>query len=262
MTRVWVVRSRYGRYTDDFVRGGYVAAGWLPRHDLTECDSKEAIVLLYRRANPHQTPRQVGAHAGQIAAFALGIGTGDYVITPRSDTEWLAHGRVRGGSMYYAPRADDGCPFPHRWRVEWAADPLRRWDLSIPFQNTLKAHMSVFRVSHAEEFLLSIAANPPEPRPPDFYRPVLGRILELDTGELQDLVGALLEVLGFEETGEDPSACGGGAGVACVIGELGVANLASVRLLVQIRRDGDGGEVEESVTGTFAEPSPPAARVR
>ena len=29
MTSVWAVRSDYGKYSEHFVNGGYVAAGWL-----------------------------------------------------------------------------------------------------------------------------------------------------------------------------------------------------------------------------------------
>ena len=153
MTSVWVVRSEYGTYSSHFVKGGYVAAGWLREHDLTASTSREAVVDLYKVEHPDQKSSTAGANAGQLATFVFDISPGDYVITPRSNTEWLDYGLVLDEPLYCAPDTDDGCPFPHRWKIEWADDPLRRWDLSIPLQKTVGAQKTVFRVSHVGEFL-------------------------------------------------------------------------------------------------------------
>ena len=245
MTKVWVVRSDFGKYTDPFLKGGYVAAGWIPGHDLTGFDSKEAIVHLYKQTHTEEKPRRAGANAGQIATFALDIKSGDYIITPRSSTEWLDYGRVQEESLYYCPDTNDGCPFPHRWKVEWVEAPLRRWDLSIPFQNTLKAQKTVFRVSHAEEFLVRIGvAEPSLPPQIDSYKLIRDRILELDASEFEDLAKALLEALGFEETAvTKPSEDHG----VDVIGELNIANLAKVKLFVQAKRYKSGKVKEKAV---------------
>ena len=114
MTSVWVVRSDYGKYSEYFVKGGYAAAGWLGEKDLTSFSSRDVVTGLYKTANPTESPKRAGANGGQLAAFALDIKPTDYVITPRSETEWLDYGRVLDGSLYYAPDAGDGCPFPHR----------------------------------------------------------------------------------------------------------------------------------------------------
>ena len=227
MTKLWVVRSEFGKYTDHFVSGGYVAAGWMSGKDLTGFGNKEAIVQLYKQTHPDEKPNRAGANAGQIATFALDIKPGDYVITPNSNTEWLNYGQVQAGSLYYDPDTDDDCPFPHRWKVKWAKTPLRRWDLSIPFQSTLKAQRTVFRVSHAKEFLVEIGVEPPPPPPKDSYRLIRDRILNLDPSEFEDLARALLEALGFEETEVTQQSGDGGVDV---IGELNVANLAKVKL--------------------------------
>ena len=174
--------------------------------------------------------------AGQLATFVLDISPGDYVITPGSDTEWLDYGLVLNEPFYYAPEADDGCPFPHRRKIEWADEPLRRWDLSIPFQKTVGAQKTVFRVSHVGEFLARIGhSSLPGPVAKDPYEVILGRILELDPSEFEELTRALLEALGFEETEVTGQPGDGGVDV---IGELNVANLARVKLFVQAKRYG------------------------
>jgi restriction system protein len=246
MTRVWVVRSEFGKYSDHFVNGGYVAAGWLPTHNLTVFDNREEILQLYKKEHPEEKPRRANANAGMIATFSSDIKPGDYVITPRSYTEWLDYGPVQAESLYYSPNTGDGCPFPHRRKVQWAKAPLRRWDLSIPFQNTLKASKTVFHVSHAEEFLVRIGQvtkRPPRPTN-DHYRLIRDRILELDSSEFEDLVKALLEAIGFEETEVTPSSGDGGVDV---IGELNIANLAKVKLFVQAKRYKSGKVKEKAV---------------
>ena len=112
-----------------------------------------------------------------------------------------------------------------------ASDPLRRWDLSIPFQKTLGAQKTVFRVSHVGEFLEKIGILKLQ----DPHKVILRRILKLDSSEFEELTRALLEALGFEETEVTSDPGGGGVNV---IGELNVANLARVKLFVQAQRYG------------------------
>ena len=236
MTSVWVVRSEYGNYLEHLLKGGYVAAGWLREHDLTGFGSKEAVIDLYKATNSSEGPHKAGANAGQIATFVLDIKPGDYVITPQSTTELLDHGVVLKEALYYNPDADDGCPFPHRWKVEWGGEPLRRWDLSIPFQKTLGAQRTVFRVSHVGEFLERIGVSgPPDPAAKDPYEVILGRILKFDPSDFEELTKALLEALGFEETAVTGKPGDGGVDV---IGEFNVANLVRVKLFVQAKRYG------------------------
>ena len=245
MTSVWVVRSEYGKYSEHFLKGGYVAAGWLRARDVTSFDSKDAVIGLYKTANSTESPNRAGANAGQLATFVLDIKPGDYVVTPRSNTEWLDYGPVLDGALYYAPDAGDGCPFPHRWKVGWADEPLRRWDLSIPFQKTLGAQKTVFSVSHVGEFLEKIGVSAPsEPALQDPQEVILGRILELDPSEFEELTRALLESLGFEETEVTGKTGDGGVDV---IGELNVANLAKVKLFVQAKRYGTARVTDKPV---------------
>ena len=231
MTSVWVVRSDYGKYSEHFVKGGYAAAGSLEESDLTSFSGRDAVTGIYKSANPTGSPNKAGANAGQLATFVLDIKPNDYVVTPRPETEWVDYGQVLDGTLYYAPDACDGCPFPHRRKIEWASEPLRRWDLSIPFQKTLGAQKTVFRVSHVGEFLEKIGSLKLQ----DPHEVILRRIRELDSSEFEELTRALLEALGFEETEVTSNPGGGGVNV---IGELNVANLARVKLFVQAKRYG------------------------
>ena len=252
MTNVWVVRSEYGKYTEHFIRGGYVAAGWIPEENLSEIQTRDEIESLYRIAYPNDANRRVGANVYQIKAFLLDIQTGDFVITPPDNTEWLNYGQVApDGSCYYSS-VDDGCPFPHRRKVNWAEGVIRRSEFSVPFQNAMRASMAVFRVSQRDEFLNKIGRGElaPRARTPreDPYRVVLERILELGAQEFEILVGHLLEALGFEETEVVGKPGDGGVDVR---GELDISNLAKIKLFVQAKRYKIGHKVSVRVVRQF-----------
>ncbi len=236
MTNVWVVRADHGKYADHFVKGSYVGGGWLPGDNLSEIKEKSEIEKIYLRRNPGQSSPVVGSYVGQTAIFLLDIQAGDYVITPRADKQWLNFCRVEGDpSYYYHPDVSDGCPFPHRRKAAWDKIPLRRSELSVPFQNTLKAAKTAFRVRHnEEEFLDKIGVSVPSSKPPpDPYKVVLDQILELHHDAVEILVGDLLAALGFD----DPEVTGKpGDGGVDVTGELDVSNLAKVKLFVQVKR--------------------------
>ena len=74
MTNVWVVRAEFGKYTDNFVNGGYVAIGWMPEEDLSKIKTRDEIYPIYRLAHPNDTSNIViGQQVGQIARFLLGL---------------------------------------------------------------------------------------------------------------------------------------------------------------------------------------------
>ena len=140
-------------------------------------------------------------------------------------------------SYFYSPNDSDGCPFPHRRRVKWAEEQLVRSELSIPFQNTLRAARTAFRVSHVSEFLQQIGqgvsgASPVEDDP---YRLALKQILLFDAYEFELLVRDLLAAAGFEQTEHTGKPNDEGVDVT---GELNVSDLARVKVFVQAKRYG------------------------
>src|SRR5262245_14551709 len=127
MTNVYCVRAEFGTYTNHFVNGGYVAIGWMEGMDLSRVTTREELYPLYRSAHPEDTSNIViGQQVGQIARFLLEMKGGDYVITPAADTELLHYGRLAADPSYFFASRDDGCPYRHRRRVEWARETLKR----------------------------------------------------------------------------------------------------------------------------------------
>lgn len=236
MPRIYCVRALSGQHTDKFIKGGYAAIGWLFT-DLSAVANREELYPLYRHQFPHHTSNLVvGQQVGQIARFLFDIQSGDYVVTPAANSELLHYGTVEP-DPYYLNNSTDDCEFVQRKKVRWAPQPIRRSNLSVPLQSTLKSSLTVFEISQATEFFEAI--NQPELAPPTAVaqtqshdETILKRLVELDFTEFELLVTELLTAVGFEaqHTGQPHD---GGVDIR---GELTIANLAKITLIVQVKR--------------------------
>ena len=146
--RVWVVRADGGKYADHFVTGGYAAVGWF---DLSSVDTRDQLREIYELKYPDAPAGKVANEIGQLAAFRLEMGEGDYLITPAANRESLRYGRIVGPCVAF--KGDDGCRYLKRRAVAWAEALLSRSSLGESFQRTLGSPRTVFCVSHPEEFL-------------------------------------------------------------------------------------------------------------
>ncbi|MFC5410759.1 DUF2034 domain-containing protein [Larkinella bovis] len=237
MPSVYCIRAMYGQYTSRFLNGHYAAVGWLDGQDLARIHDREAIKQLYRDANPLITSNLViGQHVGQIARFLFDIKPNDYVITPAADTNILHYGQVQENPYFLGTDAD-GCPFTQRKKISWSSNVIRRGSLSIPMQNTLGSSLTVFQISNDTEFFETIKR--PELASPiviqqshNHTEVVLKRLLELDATEFELLIMHLLTAVGFEaqHTGQPHD---GGVDVR---GQLNIANMAKIQLIVQVKR--------------------------
>lgn len=249
MPNVYVVRADFGKYADHFLKGDYVGIGWIPNKDLSNVKQRDELYPIYQRAHPNDTSKfVVGQQVNQIARFLLDIQAGDYVITPPSDTEYVRFCKIEPDPSYFYSNTDDGCPFPHRRRVSWDGRTFKRSEFSVPFQNTLRSSLTIFAVSHREEFLSRIGVKgfvkQNKVALVDPYQVVLDQILKLDAAEFEILVKHLLTALGFE--GSEVTGKTGDGGVDA-IGELNVSNLAKVKVFVQAKRYNLGSKISASV---------------
>lgn len=239
MPELYCVRAEFGTYTENFLKGGYVAIGWLPQNDLSKIKSKDELYPLYKKVYPNDTSNVViGQQVGQIARFLFDIKSGGYVITPAKDTEYIFYGEVQSDPSYYYDKQTGDCPYPHRRKVKWNKTPIQRSAFSVPFQNTIRSSLTVFYISHKKNFFESIGRKNLLPISEqkieyDYYTTVLNRILELDDKEFEILITHLLTALGFE--GSEHRGKVGDGGVDAT-GELNVSNLAKVKVYVQAKR--------------------------
>jgi restriction system protein len=237
MSDLWCVRADSGKFASHFVAGGYAGIGWNEIGNLSAVASKEELYLKYNTAFPNESRYVVGQQVGQIARFLLEMKPGDLVITPAADSEWLHYGELTQDASYYFELSDDGCRLRHRRRIAWASNRLRRGDFSVPFQRCIGSSLTVFGITHTDEFLAAIGKVPATATPLqqayDATRVVLEQVLQLDDKEFEILVGHLLTALGFE--GSEVVGKPGDGGVDAT-GELNVSNLAKVKVFVQAKR--------------------------
>ncbi|MDQ3668172.1 MAG: restriction endonuclease [Acidobacteriota bacterium] len=258
MPDVYCVRAEFGTYTKQFLDGGYVAIGWIPKVDLSKVRSKEELYPFYKKAHPQDTSNVViGLQVGQIARFLFDIKAGDFVITPPANTEILHYGIVDADPSYFYFQGNDGFPYPHRRRVKWSAETVRRSDFSVPFQNTIRASLTVYNISQADHFFEVIGRRDFVRRSQkavyDPYQAVLDQLLELNDKEFEILITHLLAALGFE--GSEHIGKTGDGGVDAT-GELNVANLAKVKIFVQVKRYKLGSKINANVVKALRQSIP------
>lgn len=239
MCQLYCVRAEFGKYTNDFLKGGYAAIGWVHDYDLSHISNREELYPIYRNEHPEDTSNVViGQQVGQIARFLLEIKSGDFVITPSDNTEYIYYGEIGKEPAYYYAKDTDNCPYPHRKRVIWNKKPVQRSSFSVPFQNTIRSSLTVYAINHKKNFFETIGRDDLIPQKElhvefDYYTTILNRILELDDKEFEILITHLLTALGFE--GSEHRGRVGDGGVDAT-GELNVANLAKVKVFVQAKR--------------------------
>lgn len=259
MIELYCVRAEFGKYTEHFLKGNYIAIGWLPNTDLTNINVREELYPIYKKEYPSDTSNVViGQQVGQIGRFLLEIKAGDYIITPSSDTEYIYYGVIEDDPSYYFTDGVDGCPFFHRRKIKWDKTPLLRSAFSVPFQNTIRSSLTVFQISHKKNFFEVIGKKELIPEIDlsseyDYYKTVLNRILELDDKEFEILITQLLTALGFE--GSEHQGKVGDGGVDAT-GELNVSNLAKVKVYVQAKRYKLGTKISANVVKALRQSIP------
>ena len=60
MNNLWCVRAKYGKYTQQFVGGGYAAIGWLPSVQLVD------LLVEYRSDIPQEFRDRLGLKPGLV----------------------------------------------------------------------------------------------------------------------------------------------------------------------------------------------------
>ena len=241
MNNIFSVRADFGKYAEDFIKGGYVAIGWVWEMNLCQIKLREEIYPIYKDAYPKDISSLViGQQVGQIARFLLEIKTDDFVITPSKDTNYLYYGIVEENSYYYVAgkNTSDNCPYRHRKKVKWNEVPVLRSEFSVPFQNTMRSSLTVFAVRHKSNFFTVIERKDLIPKMEqnikyDYYKSVLNRVLELDAQEFEILVTHILSSLGFE--GSEHKGKVGDGGVDAT-GILDISGLAKTKVFVQAKR--------------------------
>ena len=261
MNNIWVVRAKFGMYTDHFVKGGYVAIGWMEDVDLSTFNNRDELYAPYVKCHPDSKSNVViGQQVGQISRFLFELLPGDFVITPSANTEYIHYGVIEQDGYYY-DKSDDGCPYFHRKKVKWHTKPVQRSEFSVPFQNTIRSSLTVFGVSHSMNYFETIGRKDLVPESElqqnyNYYDTVLNHILELDATEFEILITHILTAMGFEAEHVGKV---GDNGIDAK-GELDIANMAKIRLFVQAKRYKLGSRINANTVQSLRQIIPSGAQ--
>ncbi|WP_424950317.1 restriction endonuclease [Deinococcus sp.] len=236
MPNLYCVRADYGKYTQDFLDGGFVAYGLMNDRDLSGVPDKEALYPIYKEVFPSEENNHViGKGVGQLARFLFEMKAGDHVLTRAEEAEFFHWGVIVNNSYEFAVQPGH-CPYPHRRKVKWNSARVRRSDMSVPLQNTMRSLLSVFTVEAKSEFFELIGKREfveAKKSSSDAYEVALERVLTLTDKEFEELVVYLLTAMGFEETQHTGKTGDGGVDAQ---GTLDVGGLARIALKVQAKR--------------------------
>ncbi len=160
MDQIFCVRAEFGKYTDSFVGGGYVAIGWFSEEDLSAISSREELEEMYANTHPNEAKNILTSqHLDQTARFLFELKAGDFVFTPSLNTEHIYYGVVRSEPCYYYDSKGDNCPFPHRKSVIWSLGPIPTKVFSSQFQNAIHSSLTIFPINQKQNFLDAIQGS-------------------------------------------------------------------------------------------------------
>lgn len=141
--RVFCVLANHGKHTEAIVRGGYVGLGFLAGHDLSQVDSKDALLRLMETDYQGRAPAAVAQQIGSIHRFLHDIRPCDWVLAPTRKRRRIYIGKVLSDYFY----EENSSPYPHRRQVEWCAMPVEREELLEEWQPAMRyAQLTVFRI--------------------------------------------------------------------------------------------------------------------
>lgn len=219
------------RYSQEALKGGFVAIGWNELGPLDKYSSLEQIKKALE--NTHQyTPAQLGQQAGQIERFGLKMRDGDKVFMPLGDGKY-AVGVL--GEYFYEEKPTGECKYQHRRKVQWENKILQKKDMSTNMAYSLGAIMTVFSLDeYAQEIeaLMTGKEFSPAEKPLRIRDQVIQQLMELDGKEFEEFIMHLLNIIGFKASTTQYTNDKG----IDVIGILDAEGLADITVRVQVKR--------------------------
>lgn len=232
--KVIVVRADFGQYTTSFKTNGYAGIGWF-QNELEDFE-KDTIIAAYRVEYPDHSDGTTYQNCGQIRRFLTEIKEDTLVICPYNDGQLLV-GKAKGIPYF---KKDNTSPYNYRIKVDWNEEPVSRYELSIPLQNTLRSSLTVFNVSQVDEIAVAAGFSAQDKKVKEkpfnresIYKVIKDRFLQLDAYEFELLVSYVLQTIGFEATQKTGKVGDGGIDFE---GKLEMMGVASTKLQVQVKR--------------------------
>lgn len=215
MAHLWMVRAGGDNEIIDLVESkNAVAIGWSQMGDLSTLRTRQQFKDRYNDCFPEEKNQsRINLHTGQIYRFAREIKTDDYVLTYNQSSRKILIGKVIGGYRYSPQEIHEN--YPHVRQVEWLQS-VSRDQFSEMARNSLGSSLRVFKMDeHLREVLTLLQGRQEiveEELNPPFYEEVKSKADELISDkvshlgpyEMQDLVAAVLQAIGYRAVSVKP----------------------------------------------------------
>ena len=176
--------------------------------------SLDQIRALFAQYNPGTTKNRAGGPVGMLDRITNVMQVGDGVVTYDPGTRQYWTGRI-AGPYFYEPGDVD---LPHRRKVDWDAVRVSRDDLSLAARGSLGPTMALFLIpqevwQQMKAIQQGIKPADESPVPVDEVEEEMAeeknslvekarerlkdRIVEMDDGQMENLLAAVLRAMGF-----------------------------------------------------------------
>lgn len=137
--RLWIVRAgAHGERELAAIDQSKLFPGFLEVGDLSELDSRDAILSHLQEVLPNEGKNRIRNFAAQLNQFVNKIQTGDYVVMPRKVTNGVAIGIVKGPYEF-----DSNSDFKHARSVEWQEESMPRDTFKQDLRHSFGAFMTM-----------------------------------------------------------------------------------------------------------------------
>jgi len=161
MMSLWLVRGgSHGEHESKFIEDNRVFLTWgeLTATDMTSISDYDVMRARLSQFYSNESVRRVGNWTGQVWAFLLGIGEGDWVVMPRKRQSTIAIGKVVSVCKFEASAPVD---YRHYREVEWLNTEIPRSNFDQDILYSFGAFLTVceIRRNEAEARVRAMAAN-------------------------------------------------------------------------------------------------------
>lgn len=214
MSKWWMIRAGDNNELLPIWReNGIASVGWAklgnPKdfQSKTEMKQKADVVYIDRK------PMSRNSLVNQVWRFFTEIEVGDQVVTYNKETREYMVGTVR--SRHFFDKSLGDSHYPNHIKVEWEVNTVARDYLSQAAKNSLGSVLTVFRVDDWGHEIEKLLKNPPvgpieeeeadEAEETEIIEDLVSKALvmiqdkvdNLDPWQMQELVGGLLQAMGY-----------------------------------------------------------------
>lgn len=220
------------KYVEEGRKRGFIAVGWNEVQNLASLGTLENIKKALKQTSYQYSSAQQNMQAGQLYRFGLEMKSGDTVICPIGDGEYIVG---NAGEYYFDDVPTGKCPYKHRREVEWEKETISKEDMSTNLTYAVGATMTIFSLDKYSDELKALIAGEsytPADKPQRVRDLVLYGLLDLVGKEFEEFIKHILQIVGF--TAETTQYVGDKN--IDVNGTLNAEGLADITLRIQVKR--------------------------